>query len=50
MMNKVKIVTDSTVDMTPEELDFYDVTMVPLSIFIDGETFWIRLKSNKKNS
>ena len=39
MMNKVKIVTDSTVDMTPEELKFYDITMVPLSIFIDGETF-----------
>lgn len=39
MMNKVKIVTDSTVDMTPEELEFYDITMVPLSIFIDGETF-----------
>ena len=39
MMNKVKIVTDSTVDMTPEELENYDITMVPLSIYIDGETF-----------
>jgi DegV family protein with EDD domain len=38
-MKKVKIVTDSTVDMTPEELNYYDITMVPLSIFIDGETF-----------
>ncbi|MCK1991147.1 DegV family protein [Peribacillus muralis] len=38
-MNKIKIVTDSTVDMTPEELEYYDITMVPLSISIDGETF-----------
>lgn len=38
-MNKVKIVTDSTVDMTPEELKYYGITMVPLSIYIDGETF-----------
>ncbi|MGE6376368.1 DegV family protein [Peribacillus muralis] len=38
-MNKVKIVTDSTVDMTQEELEYYDITMVPLSISIDGETF-----------
>ena len=38
-MNKVKIVTDSTVDMTPEEFEHYGITMVPLSIYIDGETF-----------
>lgn len=38
-MNKVKIVTDSTVDMTPEELKHYGITMVPLAIYIDGETF-----------
>ncbi|RFU66466.1 DegV family protein [Peribacillus saganii] len=38
-MVKVKIVTDSTADMSAEELEEYGVTMVPLSITIDGETF-----------
>ncbi|USK58483.1 DegV family protein [Peribacillus asahii] len=38
-MKKVKIVTDSTTDMTLEELEKYEITMVPLSISIDGETF-----------
>ncbi|MEK3797447.1 DegV family protein [Peribacillus sp. FSL H8-0477] len=38
-MGKVKIVTDSTVDMTPQELEKYDVEMVPLSISINDEVF-----------
>ncbi|SFC76272.1 EDD domain protein, DegV family [Bacillus sp. OV322] len=38
-MKKVKIVTDSTADMTPEEFEKYGITMIPLSICIDGETF-----------
>lgn len=38
-MAKVKIVTDSTVDMSAEELERYGVEMVPLSISIDGETY-----------
>lgn len=38
-MGKVKIVTDSTVDMTPEELKKYGVEMVPLSISINDEVF-----------
>ncbi len=25
--------------MTPEELEYYDITMVPFIDFIDGETF-----------
>ncbi|PLT34955.1 DegV family protein [Bacillus sp. V5-8f] len=38
-MGKVKIVTDSTVDMSTEELEMYGVEMIPLSISIDGEVF-----------
>lgn len=38
-MGKVKIVTDSTVDMSAEELKMYDIEMIPLSISIDGEVF-----------
>jgi DegV family protein with EDD domain len=38
-MAKVKIVTDSTVDLSKEEIEQYDVEVVPLSITIDNETF-----------
>jgi DegV family protein with EDD domain len=38
-MGKVKIVTDSTVDMAAEELKTYGIEMIPLSISIDGEVF-----------
>ncbi|CAH0347369.1 DegV family protein [Bacillus sp. CECT 9360] len=38
-MGKVKIVTDSTVDMTVEELKKYEIEMIPLSISIDGEVY-----------
>jgi len=38
-VGKVKIVTDSTVDMTPEEFKKYGVEMVPLSISINDEVF-----------
>lgn len=38
-MRKIKIVTDSTVDLADEILKEYGVEVVPLSIHIDGETF-----------
>ena len=38
-MQKVKIVTDSTVDMSAKELEKYGIHMVPLTIYVDGETF-----------
>ncbi|MFS0562741.1 DegV family protein [Terribacillus sp. 179-K 1B1 HS] len=38
-MRKVKIVTDSTVDLDLETLKKHGVGMVPLSIIIDGESF-----------
>lgn len=48
-MTKVKIVTDSTVDMAIEEFEKYNITMVPLSISIDGQTYLdqIELKENE---
>jgi DegV family protein with EDD domain len=38
-MNKIRIVTDSTIDVNKEMLDEYDITVVPLSITIDENTF-----------
>lgn len=38
-MSKVKIMTDSSVQLTKEEIEKYDITVVPLSITIDGKTY-----------
>jgi DegV family protein with EDD domain len=38
-MNKVKIVTDSSIQITAEEIKKYGITLVPLSIEIDGQQF-----------
>jgi DegV family protein with EDD domain len=38
-MGKVRIVTDSTVDMSAEELRKYEIEMIPLSISIDNEVY-----------
>ncbi|KAB7673024.1 DegV family protein [Bacillus sp. B1-b2] len=38
-MKKIKIVTDSTVDLSQEILDKYEIEVVPLSIFINGQSF-----------
>ncbi|MFN7250030.1 MAG: DegV family protein [Anaerobacillus sp.] len=38
-MNKVKIVTDSTVDVPKEELDALGVEVVPLTITVDGKSY-----------
>ena len=38
-MSKVKVVTDSSVQITDEEIKKYEITVVPLSIDIDGEQF-----------
>lgn len=42
-MKKIKIVTDSTVDLSQEELEKYEIEVVPLSISIDGETYLDRV-------
>ncbi|MDW0109582.1 DegV family protein [Sporosarcina aquimarina] len=38
-MSKIKVVTDSTADLTKEEIEEYGITIVPLSIHIDGEVY-----------
>lgn len=38
-MGKIKIVTDSTVDLRDEVLHKYEIEVVPLSIHIDGQTY-----------
>lgn len=48
-MAKVRIVTDSTADMAIEEFEKYNITMVPLLISIDGQTYLdqMELKENE---
>ncbi len=38
-MSKIKIMTDSSVQLTPEEIKKYNITVVPLSVTIDGRTY-----------
>jgi DegV family protein with EDD domain len=42
-MKEIKIVTDSTVDLSNEEIEKYGIHVVPLSISIEGETFLDRV-------
>jgi DegV family protein with EDD domain len=43
-MSKIKIVTDSTMDMTIEQADLLGVVVVPLSVTINGETYLDRVE------
>ena len=38
-MDAIKVITDSTADLTPELLERYAIGVVPLSVTIGGETF-----------
>lgn len=38
-MSNIKIVTDSAVALTPEEITKYDIKIVPLSVQIDGTVY-----------
>jgi DegV family protein with EDD domain len=42
-MGKIKIVTDSTMDMSSEKIEKLGVIVVPLSVTINGETFLDRV-------
>jgi DegV family protein with EDD domain len=42
-LTKIKIVTDSTVDLTEKEISDLDIHVVPLSVTIDGETYLDRI-------
>ncbi|PPA71200.1 DegV family protein [Jeotgalibacillus proteolyticus] len=43
-MRKIKIVTDSTVDLHEEIVKKYNITIVPLTLSIDGESFIDRVE------
>lgn len=38
-MTNIKVVTDSSVQLTDEEIEKYDITVVPLTITIDGKNY-----------
>lgn len=38
-MSKIKVMTDSSVQLTQEEIKKYHITVVPLSVTIDGKTY-----------
>lgn len=38
-MTKIKVVTDSSVQLSQEEIKKYDITVVPLTITIDGKNY-----------
>ncbi len=38
-MSNIKIVTDSAVALTPEEIKQYDITVIPLTVQIDGVVY-----------
>lgn len=43
-MSKIKIVTDSTLDMSQEMIEKLDIVVVPLSVTINGETYLDRVE------
>ncbi|WP_369899844.1 DegV family protein [Bacillus manliponensis] len=42
-MQKIKIVTDSTVDLSQEVIEKYDIHVIPLSISVNGNTYLDRV-------
>lgn len=42
-MQKIKIVTDSTADLTQEVIEKYDIHVLPLSISVNGQTYLDRV-------
>ena len=38
-MNKIKIFGDSTLDLSPELIEKYDITIVPLTVIVGGENY-----------
>ena len=38
-MAKIKIVCDSSAGLTDEEIKKYDITIIPLSVMIDGTVY-----------
>lgn len=48
-MAKIKIMTDSSVQLTQEEIKKYDITVVPLSVTIDGRTYIDGVEISRRN-
>lgn len=48
-MAKIKVVTDSTIDLTLEEAEKYGIEMIPLCINIDNETYLDRVELTPKD-
>ena len=42
-MTKIKIVTDSTADISQEIVDKYDIEVIPLTIIMQGKTYLLPL-------
>ena len=38
-MSRIKILTDSSAQLTPEEIEKYEITVVPLSVTVGGNTY-----------
>ncbi|MCT6807203.1 MAG: DegV family EDD domain-containing protein, partial [Bombilactobacillus sp.] len=38
-MSEIKILTDSSAQLTPEEIEKYHITVVPLSVTVGGKTY-----------
>ncbi|MBU0279319.1 DegV family protein [Gemella sp. zg-1178] len=38
-MARIKLITDSTSDLTQEEIEFYNIAVIPMKVTIDGEDF-----------
>ncbi|RMC50237.1 DegV family protein [Lactobacillus sp. ESL0263] len=38
-MSRIKILTDSSAQLTPEEIEKYNITVVPLSVTVGGNTY-----------
>lgn len=38
-MGKIKIVCDSSAGLTEEEIKKYDITVIPLTVMIDGTVY-----------
>ena len=47
-MKEIKIVTDSTVDLSKEEIESYGIHVVPLSISFESENFLNRVDITPK--
>ncbi len=42
-MQKIKIVTDSTADLSQDVIERYDIHVIPLSISVNGQTYLDRI-------